>query len=81
MVVTSADRAALIEALDALAAARRTTAEILARMADADWQRSGRHTESGRYSAEDWLQMYSAHAHDHAAQIRAAVAAAKASSR
>ena len=63
-------------ALDALAAARRTTAEILARMTDADWQRSGTHTESGRYSAEEWLQIYSAHAHDHAAQIRAAVAAA-----
>jgi hypothetical protein len=56
-------------ALDALSAARGTTAEILARMTDADWLRSGTHTESGRYSAEDWLQIYSAHTHDHAAQI------------
>src|SRR6476646_2523086 len=42
-------------ALAALSSARRTTAEILARMTDADWQRAGTHTESGRYSAEDWL--------------------------
>jgi hypothetical protein len=56
-------------ALDAFSAARRTTAEILARMTDADWGRSGTHTESGPYSAEDWLEVYAAHAHDHACQI------------
>ena len=59
-------------ALDAFAAARRTTAEILAQMNEADWQRAGTHSESGPYSAEDWLQIYAAHAHDHAAQIRRA---------
>jgi DinB superfamily len=56
-------------ALDAFSAARRTTAEILARMTDADWAREGTHTDSGRYTAEDWLQIYAAHAHDHAGQI------------
>jgi hypothetical protein len=56
-------------ALDAFSAARRTTAEILARMTDADWAREGTHTESGRYTAEDWLQIYAAHGHEHAAQI------------
>jgi hypothetical protein len=56
-------------ALDAFSAARRTTAEILARMTDEDWAREGTHSESGRYTAEDWLQIYAAHAHDHAAQI------------
>jgi hypothetical protein len=59
-------------ALDALSAARRTTAEILARMTEAEWARAGTHSESGRYSAEDWLQIYAAHAHDHADQIRRA---------
>jgi hypothetical protein len=59
-------------ALDALSAARRTTAEILAQMTAADWARAGTHGESGRYSAEDWLQIYAAHAHDHASQIRRA---------
>jgi hypothetical protein len=60
-------------ALDALSAARRTTAEILARMTEEDWARSGTHSDSGSYSAEDWLQIYAAHAHDHADQIKRAL--------
>jgi hypothetical protein len=59
-------------ALDALSAARRTTLEILERMSEADWSRAGTHTESGRYSADDWLSIYCQHAHDHAGQIRRA---------
>jgi hypothetical protein len=39
-------------------------------MSEEDWKREGWHTESGRYTAEDWLQIYAAHAHNHAAQIR-----------
>jgi len=39
-------------------------------MSEADWQRQGTHSESGHYSAEDWLTIYAAHAHNHAAQIR-----------
>ena len=57
-------------ALDALRGARATTAQLLARMTDEDWRREGTHTESGRYTAEDWLRIYAAHAHNHAAQIR-----------
>jgi hypothetical protein len=57
-------------ALEAFRAARDTTAQILARMSPADWEREGWHTESGRYTAETWLQIYAAHAHNHAAQIR-----------
>jgi hypothetical protein len=64
-------------ALDALSAARRTTAEILARMTEADWQRAGTHADSGSYSAEDWLQIYASHAHDHAAQIGRALSQAR----
>ncbi|MCD6058742.1 MAG: hypothetical protein K0Q89_2272, partial [Thermomicrobiales bacterium] len=30
------------------------------------------HSESGPYSVEDWLRIYSGHAHDHADQIRRA---------
>ena len=56
-------------------AARRTTAELLRLMSEADWGRAGTHTESGSYSAEDWLEIYAAHAHDHADQIRRARAA------
>ncbi|HZI18578.1 MAG TPA: DinB family protein [Pyrinomonadaceae bacterium] len=57
-------------ALDALRAARATTAQLLDSMTDEDWSRAGTHSESGRYGAEDWLRIYAAHAHDHAAQIR-----------
>jgi hypothetical protein len=57
-------------ALEALRAARATTAQILARLSEDDWKREGWHTESGRYGVEDWLRIYAAHAHNHAAQIR-----------
>jgi hypothetical protein len=57
-------------ALEAFRAARETTAQILDSMTEEDWARAGTHTESGRYTAEDWLTIYAAHAHNHAAQIR-----------
>jgi DinB family protein len=58
--------------LDAALAARRASAELLARLTDAEWKRSGTHTESGSYSVEDWLRIYAAHPQDHADQIRRA---------
>jgi hypothetical protein len=57
-------------ALDAFRAARATTVQILERMTDADWQRTGTHSESGSYGTEIWLRIYAAHAHSHADQIR-----------
>jgi hypothetical protein len=57
-------------ALEAFRYARATTMQLLALMSEDDWQKSGTHTESGRYTAEDWLRIYAAHAHNHAAQIR-----------
>ena len=57
-------------ALDAFRAARATTAQLFALMSQEDWNREGSHTESGRYTAEDWLVIYADHAHNHAAQIR-----------
>jgi DinB superfamily len=58
--------------LEAFKAARRTSAEILDRLTDAEWAREGTHSEIGRYTVESWLQIYSVHAHDHAEQIRVA---------
>jgi len=58
--------------LDAAAAARRTSAELLARLTPDEWNRSGTHEESGPYSVVDWLRIYASHAHDHAEQIRLA---------
>jgi hypothetical protein len=55
--------------LDALRGARATTAQLLATMTDEDWSREGVHPEHPRYTVENWLQIYAAHAHNHAAQI------------
>ena len=57
-------------ALEAFRCARESTKQVLDFMTDEDWQRAGTHSESGRYTTEDWLQIYAAHAHNHAAQIR-----------
>ena len=57
-------------ALDAFRAARATTTELLKMASEDDWRREGSHPEHARYSVEDWLRIYAAHAHNHAAQIR-----------
>jgi hypothetical protein len=57
-------------ALDAIRAAHATTAELLDRLAEADWARAGTHGEDGPYSVAHWLAFHAAHTHDHAAQIR-----------
>jgi hypothetical protein len=63
--------------LEAFNAARRTSAELLDRLGEAEWLREGTHSEVGRYSVERWLEIYAGHAHGHANQIRIARDAAK----
>ena len=63
--------------LEAFKGARRSTAELLERLSDAEWAREGTHTEHGRYTLERWLEIYAAHAHQHAEQILAARDAAR----
>jgi hypothetical protein len=58
-------------ALATVAAVRGNTAVLLRRLADAAWLREGRHTESGRYTADDWLRTYAEHLEIHARQIEA----------
>ena len=41
----------------------------------------GRHSASGRYTAEDWLRIYAEHLENHARQIEANVAAWRAAGR
>jgi len=53
-------------------AVRESSAELLGRINESDWQRHGVHSESGDYSVETWLEIYAAHAFDHADQIRRA---------
>jgi hypothetical protein len=57
-------------ALDALRGARSSTTQLLRLMSEEEWKREGSHTEHASYTAEDWLRIYAAHAHNHAAQIR-----------
>jgi hypothetical protein len=59
----------LEDSLAATSAARGRTVPLLRRLTDADWRKEGRHTESGRYTAEDWLRIYAAHLEGHARQI------------
>jgi hypothetical protein len=63
--------------LEAFKSARRTTAELLERLTDAEWAREGTHTEHGRYTLERWLEIYASHAHKHAEQILVARDAAR----
>jgi hypothetical protein len=54
-------------------AVRQASAELLDSFADdLDWSREGVHSESGPYTADDWLRIYVDHGHDHADQIRRA---------
>jgi len=64
------NRREIAPSLEAFRAARATAAQLFEFMADEDWLREGTHSESGSYGAEDWLKIYAAHAHNHAAQIR-----------
>ena len=56
--------------LEAVRWVRESTVQILERLSEDEWQRAGTHTELGPYSVERWLEVYAAHCHDHAAQIK-----------
>jgi hypothetical protein len=58
--------------LDAMDAARRSSADLLDALTDDEWARRGTHTEMGEYGVAIWLETYVAHPHDHASQIRQA---------
>jgi DinB superfamily len=61
-------------ALAVVDAVRASTSALIRGLPDGAWTRVGHHTESGRYSAEDWLQIYADHLEGHARQIENNVA-------
>jgi DinB superfamily len=61
-------------ALAVVDAVRASTTALIRGVPDEAWTRVGRHTESGRYTAEDWLQIYADHLEGHARQIEKNVA-------
>jgi hypothetical protein len=58
--------------LAVLGAVRAASLQLLESLTDAEWSRTGTHSESGPYSVEGWLAIYAAHPAEHAEQIRRA---------
>ncbi len=69
------DTLAAEDAFSVIAAVRKSTHRLIEQLHDWQWEASGRHTESGPYTAHDWLAIYGVHLHDHANQIRSNVEA------
>ena len=67
----------IASSLLAFQAARLSTGELLDWMTEADFAKTGTHPEHPSYSVDRWLEIYAAHAHNHAEQIRRARASAK----
>lgn len=65
----------LAPALLTVEAVRANTVPLLRRATAADWAKSGVHTESGRFGAEDWLQAYAEHLEKHTGQLERNLAA------
>ena len=62
-------------ALATVEAVRAHTVALLRRLPEAAWAREGTHSQSGRYSAETWLEVYAEHLEKHARQIERNLAA------
>lgn len=56
-------------ALRTVEAVRSLTLPVLRSLAEEDWAKAGTHTQSGPYTACDWLRSYAAHLTGHARQI------------
>ncbi|HEY7021575.1 MAG TPA: DinB family protein [Ktedonobacterales bacterium] len=59
----------IASSLEVFRTVRVASAELLDALGEDEWAREGTHSESGRYTMDDWLEIYAAHAHDHAAQM------------
>jgi len=57
------------DSLAVLRAVRTASARVLTQITQEDFDREGVHTESGRYTVRDWLNIYPRHAEEHAEQI------------
>ena len=67
----------IVSSMRAFQAARESTGELLDLLTEAQWEKEGTHPEHGRFTVDKWLEIYAAHAHKHADQIRRARASAK----
>ncbi len=60
-------------ALAVFAAVRRASLDVLGRIDESDLLRSGVHSESGHYTPERWLEIYTRHPREHAEQLLEAI--------
>jgi DinB superfamily len=51
-------------------AVRKSSLDLLLRLTEAQLDNKGVHTESGEYSVRNWIETYTSHPLDHAAQIQ-----------
>ena len=56
-------------ALAAVDVARAHTSHLLRRLSENAWSAVGQHTQSGQYTAGDWLRIYAEHLEKHSRQI------------
>ena len=56
-------------ALQTVEAVRANTVALLRHLPADAWSREGRHTETGRYAVDDWLNSYAEHLEKHSGQI------------
>lgn len=61
--------APLEPALAVVEAVRAHTAQLIRRLPETAWSAVGSHSESGEYTAETWLSIYSEHLEKHSRQI------------
>jgi hypothetical protein len=55
--------------LDVVRSVRRASLDILRRLSTSDLDHYGEHTESGHYTMNTWIEIYTDHARVHAAQL------------
>lgn len=55
-------------------AVRASSLDIIKRLKMEDLERYGEHTERGRYTVRQWIEVYTKHPRDHAGQIEEALA-------
>jgi hypothetical protein len=51
------------------AAVRASSLDVIKRLAESDLEKSGEHTESGKFSIAQWLENYTKHPYDHGDQM------------
>jgi hypothetical protein len=62
-------------ALAAVDVMRASTVNLIKQLPEESWAAEGTHTDSGRYTAEDWLKTYAEHLEIHSRQIERTLAA------